>query len=80
MSKPTTTELKETLNRVQMWVGNCDQKASFLLALLGVMITFLCTGKYVDKIRDVLIAPFVTYCNTGVGSFSVLRLILFVTI
>lgn len=33
-------DLKENLDRVNMWISNCDQKASFVLAMLGVGVLY----------------------------------------
>ena len=46
----TKEDLALTLDRVNMWIGNCDQKASFILAIIGVGLTIICSGdsmKYV---------------------------------
>lgn len=53
-AKTTTDEIKRLesdLARIQMWVGNCDQKASFLLATIGILLAlFLSTDAIVDSI------------------------------
>lgn len=54
-------DLKENLDRVNMWISNCDQKASFILAMLGVGITILFTSDFVKYVRKTIIAPFKTY-------------------
>ena len=54
-------DLKENLDRVNMWISNCDQKASFILAMLGVAITILFTSDFVKYVRKTIIAPFKTY-------------------
>ena len=39
-------KLTQNLDRVNMWIGNCDQKASLLLTMLGVVITVICTSDF----------------------------------
>lgn len=46
--------LESDLARIQMWMGNCDQKASFLLATIGILLAlFLSTDAVVDSIAFV---------------------------
>ena len=46
--------LENDLARIQMWMGNCDQKASFLLATIGILLAlFLSTDAVVDSIAFV---------------------------
>lgn len=63
-------ELKNNLDRVNMWIGNCDQKASFLLAAVGVMATVICTSDLAGLVKNELVRPFVSYWTNGVGEFS----------
>lgn len=43
--------LESDLARIQVWMGNCDQKASFLLATIGILLAlFLSTDAVVDSI------------------------------
>lgn len=37
-------QLKDNLDRVNMWIGNCDQKASFILAIIGVVLSICFTS------------------------------------
>jgi len=37
----TKEQLEQNLERVNGWIGNCDQKASFLLALVGVVTAII---------------------------------------
>lgn len=69
---PTSTEADEMercLDRTNMWIGICDQKASFLLALVGVVITIIFTSGAILKIMEVLVNPFIAYWRDDVGSF-----------
>ena len=66
--------LTQNLERVNMWIGNCDQKASFLLAMVGVVATIICTSDYTKIVVNTLVKPFVAYWKDGVGGFNLLNL------
>ena len=66
-------DLKEKLERVNSWIGNCDQKASFLLTMVGVIATIICTSDYVKAVKEILISPFVDYWTNDIGGFNELR-------
>ncbi len=69
-------QMERNLDRVNMWIGNCDQKDSFLLAFLGVSATIIMTSDVVGKIKQILIDPFIAYWRDDVGSFNFWRLLL----
>ena len=73
LKEQSEQDLKENLDRVNMWIGNCDQKASFLLALVGVVLSIVCTSEAINNIKTILIIPFISYWREGIGSFSPLR-------
>lgn len=66
-------KLPQNLDRVNMWIGNCDQKASFLLTLVGVVATIICTSEYAKVVKNTLVKPFVAYWKDGVGGFNLLN-------
>lgn len=66
-------DLKENLKRVNMWISNCDQKASFVLAMLGVGITILFTSDFVKYVRKTIIAPFKTYLCDNIQNVDWLK-------
>ena len=68
-------ELKSMLDRVNSLINNCDQKASILLAVEGVVLTVLCTSDYISWIHQKLISPIYNYCETGNGEFSLINAI-----
>ena len=68
-------EMERCLDRTNMWIGNCDQKASFLLALVGVVITIIFTCGAASKINDVLVSPLITYWKNDIGSFCFWRMV-----
>ena len=50
--------MEKNLDRVINWVNNCDQKASILLALLGLVVTLVFTSDVFVKIDSIIITPF----------------------
>lgn len=42
--------LKETLDRIQFWIGNVDAKISFLLSLSGIILGFIFASETIDNI------------------------------
>ena len=62
-------DLKFTLELVNSWVNNCDQKAGILLSVLGVAITLLLTSDFIKFLRNYIFEPFVLYISTN-GAFQ----------
>lgn len=69
-------QMERNLDRVNMWIGNCDQKASFLLAFLGVAATIFITSDVIGRIKELLVDPFVSYWKDGIGSFCLMRFLI----
>lgn len=69
-------DLKENLDRVNMWISNCDQKASFVLAMLGVGITILFTNDFVKYVRKTIIAPFKTFLCDNIQNADWLKCVI----
>ena len=69
-------DLKENLDRVNMWISNCDQKTSFVLAMLGVGITILFTSDFVKYVRKTIIAPFKTYLCDNIQNVNWLKCVI----
>lgn len=55
-------DLKFTLESVNSWLNNCDQKAGILLTVVGVAITVIMTSDFLKYIRSYIFAPFMAYC------------------
>lgn len=66
-------QMETNLERINMWIGNCDQKASFLLAFLGVAATIFITSDVIGTIKELIVLPFLSYFKDGIGSFDLLR-------
>ena len=54
-------DLQYTLDVVNSWVNNCDQKAGMLLTVFGVSITVLVTSDFMKELRAYIFSPFVEY-------------------
>lgn len=53
-------DLKDNLERVNFWIENCDQKASFILAILGVGIAAGFSVDAFKAIRNHIVGPILT--------------------
>ena len=73
-------DVDKELERIIGFINNCDQKANILLAFVGVMITLLFTSNLLQKIRAILITPFLEYWKYDIGTFHVGRFSLFLSI
>lgn len=73
-------DLQLTLDSVNSWINNCDQKAGILLAIVGVAITVLITSDFLKHLRNYIFIPFVEYCNNESSdlTFSLSRFTVFV--
>lgn len=60
-NKKGKEELQFTLESVNSWLNNCDQKAGILLAVVGVAITVLVTSDFLKELRTNIFIPFVKY-------------------
>ena len=71
-------ELQYTLELVNSWINNCDQKAGMILAVIGVAITVMLTSDFIKFIRNYIFIPFVEFCEgQGEHIFSWSRFIVF---
>ena len=69
-------QMEKNLDRIILMIGNCDQKASYLLAMVGVAATVFLVSDVVARIKQILIEPFYLYWNDGIGSFCFIRFLL----
>ncbi len=78
-SEPTKMDMEQMerdLDTINMWIGNCDQKASFLLAFVGVAATIFITSDVITNIKELLVVPFVAYWKEDAEPFSTSRFII----
>ena len=74
-----TSELQFTLESVNSWLNNCDQKAGILLTVVGVAITVILTSDFMKYLRSYIFAPFMQFCSENSDlSFSWSRFTVFV--
>jgi hypothetical protein len=77
----TQTDLEDKLDGVMGWISNCDQKASILLAFIGVAFPLLFSSDFATNTYKELISDFLYYLQNREGQFSLIRfLCLFFTI
>lgn len=70
--------LELSLDRINAWISNCDQKAGILLATIGVMITVLFATDFVDGVRKDVASPFLEYWKCpNLYEFSLFRCLFF---
>lgn len=70
--------LELSLDRINAWISNCDQKAGILLATIGVMITVLFTTDFVDGVKNDIVSPFLNYLKfSRAYEFSLFRCLFF---
>lgn len=53
-------QLKDNLDRVNMWISNCDQKASFILAIVGVVLGICFTSDSFVFIKSEIVSPIIS--------------------
>ena len=53
-------QLKDNLERVNMWIGNCDQKASFILAIIGMVLGICFTSDSLVFIKSDIVSPIIS--------------------
>ncbi len=58
-----TSELQFTLESVNSWLNNCDQKAGILLTVVGVAVTVIMTSDFLKYLRSYIFAPFIQFCS-----------------
>lgn len=69
----TQTDLEDKLDGVMGWISNCDQKASILLAFIGVAFPLLFSSDFATNTYKELISDFLYYLQNREGQFSLIR-------
>lgn len=57
-------QIERSLDRFNLWIDNCDQKASVLLAIVGVATTLFFTSDAIKMLRTYIFQPIVQGINT----------------
>ena len=64
---------KEIHNQVIGWTGNCDTKASILIAFIGIFASILFTSDYILNTLQKIVQDFFKYWQVGEGEFSLIN-------
>ena len=73
--------LEQSLDRVNAWIGNCDQKAGFLLAIIGVLIAIIFSSDFSQSIVDTIVNPYREYIrNPELNEYRLIRFVYFIFI
>lgn len=74
----STESLEQSLDRVNAWISNCDQKAGFLLSIIGVFIAIIFSSDFSQSIVDNIVNPYKEYIrNPDLNEFKLIRFIYF---
>lgn len=60
-------QIEQSLDRYNHWIDNCDQKASVLLAIVGVVATLFFTSDAIKMLRHYIFHPIVLAWNDPSG-------------
>lgn len=73
--------LELSLDRVNNWISNCDQKAGFLLATIGIVLAILFATDFVDGVRGYIVKPYLQYIEVPEQYvFSLIRFCFFLSL
>lgn len=72
--------VNEVHNQAIGWTGNCDSKASFILAFVGIIIPLILTSDYIIGSLEKLLSDFIGYWINEKGEFSLIALFMFVSL
>ncbi len=70
----------ETHNQIIGWTGNCDTKASIILAFIGVLVSIAFTSEYLLSGIEIEIKNIILYWIDNVGSFCFLSTLMFLSL
>lgn len=66
--------LELSLDRINSWISNCDQKAGFLLATIGIVLAILFATDFVGVVKKDIVEPFLCYLDMPKAfEFSLIR-------
>lgn len=74
----TLESLEQSLDRINGWIGNCDQKAGFLLAIIGILVAILFSSDFSKSIVEIIVNPYREYRKCpGLNEFNLTRFAFF---
>lgn len=73
--------LELSLDRINSWISNCDQKAGLLLATIGVVLAIMFANEFVTEVKKAIFNPFKGYLeNPDYYEFDVWRMLFFISL
>lgn len=70
--------LELSLDRINSWISNCDQKAGFLLATIGIVLAIIFATDFVGGVKKDIVEPFLCYLDKPKEyQFSLIRFLFF---
>ena len=73
--------LELSLDRINSWISNCDQKAGFLLATIGIVLAILFATDFVGVVKKDIVEPFLCYLDMPKAfEFSLIRFLFFIVL
>ena len=66
--------------QIVSWTENCDTKASIILAFIGVVATIVFSSDYILGTIESQVSDIITYWYDGIGYFSILSTLMFVSL
>lgn len=73
--------LELSLDRINSWISNCDQKAGFLLATIGIVLAILFATDFVGGVKKDIVDPFLCYLEKPTEyEFSLIRFLFFIVL
>lgn len=73
--------LELSLDRINSWISNCDQKAGLLLATIGVVLAIMFANEFVTEVKKAIFDPFRGYLeNPNLYQFDVRRMLFFISL
>lgn len=70
----------EVHNQIIGWTSNCDTKASIILAFIGILVSITFTSEYLLGGVQTEIENIINYWKNGIGGFSLLSTLMFLSL
>lgn len=70
----------EVHNQIINWTGNCDTKASIVLAFIGVIVSIAFSSNYLLSVIEEQIHNIIVYWQYNIGHFCLLPALMFISL
>ena len=67
-------------NQIINWTGNCDTKASIVVAFIGVIVSIAFSSDYLLNVIEEQIHNIIVYWQYNIGYFSLLSTLMFISL